>query len=170
MKEKHRPYIKLYRSKSEVLFVIINIFIIAIGIIYFSSNWNHIPEIILTKGGRSGDMSKFQFFLGYLGFSFQLLIFLIFCFVDRYTINSFCWVRSVSRNSQKAKNQYRVEISCFLFISVVLNLFYLFGAILQIENQLKHISISNNILLVFPIVIGITWLIHHILWTRLADK
>ena len=170
MKEKYCPQIKIYRSKAEILLVTINVLIFVGVITYFSSNWDYIPDIILAKGGRSGDMSKLQVFLLNLGFSFQLLAFIIFCFIDRYTINSLCWVRSVSRNLQKAKDQYRIEISCFLSISVMINLFYLFSAILKIENQLKHITVSNNILLIFPSFIIIIWLIHHILWTRLADK
>ena len=170
MKEKYRPQIKIYRSKAEILLVTINVLIFVGVITYFSSNWDYIPDIILAKGGRSGDMSKLQVFLLNLGFSFQLLAFIIFCFIDRYTINSLCWVRSVSRNLQKAKDQYRIEISCFLSISAMINLFYLFSAILKIENQLKHIAVSNNILWIFPSVIIIIWLIHHILWTRLADK
>ena len=170
MKDKYRPQIKIYRSKAEILLVATNVLIFVGGITYFSSNWNYIPDIILAKGGRSGDMSKLQLFLVHLGFSFQLLAFIIFYFLDIYTINSLWRVRSVSRNLQKAKDQYRIEISCFLSISVMINLFYLFSAILKIENQLKHIAVSNNILWIFPSVIIIIWLIHHVLWTRLADK
>jgi hypothetical protein len=173
MPSSHRPHIKMNFSRWEAFMVLIHVLINALEAVYYLMHWHNIPDVIISYSSRGMNMNKYSYCqLGVLQ-SFGMMIASIFLSLNspRNGYSKDWKGRSLSLNINKAKQQYRVEISNLLCSSLVIRLGLLLMRILDIEDRIKRVEPSNN-WLVFPVMISISviWFIHHILWVRLADK
>jgi hypothetical protein len=164
----YRPAIQMSISRWEMSLILMNIPILLSGVIYYNLNWNNIPvSILLNDKGKIMDKTMWVW-LSY--FYTSVLSILGFYFILRQPRNTYYKGRSLSQNIHKAKQQYRIESSCLLGNLIILNLLLSVSGIEQIEKQIKRVYLLDNWWVPFLIMMGVVWLIHHILWTRLADK
>jgi hypothetical protein len=173
MSSSHRPYIKMNFSKWEVFLVLIHVLIIGIEAKYYLIYWHNIPDVIISHSGRGINMNKYSYCQLGIFQSFCMMIVSVFLSLNSPRRGYFKdWKgRSLSLNLNKAKQQYRVEISNLLCSSLAIRLGFLLMLILDMENRIEHIdSFDNWLVLSVMIFVLIIWLIHHILWTKLADK
>jgi hypothetical protein len=176
MAKPHRPDIKTNISRWEFFLVAIHLVIIAVQVSYYVLRWDSIPEVILAAANshKGRDLSKYEYTHNGTMFNIFLMIVSIslsFCLPKKGYSRD--WKgRSLSHDVAKAKRQYRIEISNLLCISVLVHLMFLLNRITTMEKQIE-LGIGVESLSPLPqtiIAILISWLIHHILWTKLSDK
>jgi hypothetical protein len=174
MTKPYRPYIKTTLSRWEFFLIIIHLAIITLQIAYYISRWDDIPEIILTNSHRGTNFSKYDHThygaLQHFGLMMVTIFFSFYMPKRGYTQD---WKgRSLSHDMTKAKRQYRIETSNLLCISVMINLCIFLSNIIGIEKQIRLGIPTDDLTLLLPTIIAIlmSWLVHHVLWTRLSDK
>jgi hypothetical protein len=174
MTKSYRPYIKTTLSKWEFFLIIIHLAIITLQVAYYISRWDNIPEIILTNSHRGKNHSKYE--RAYYGTfqHFGLIMGSIFysLYMPKIGYTQDWKGRSLSQDITKAKRQYRIEISNLLCIFVIINLFVSLSNIIGLEKQIRFGIPVDDLTLLLPTVIAMlmSWLVHHVLWTRLSDK
>jgi hypothetical protein len=165
----YRPEIQIGLSKWELFLAKLVLVIFGFGIIYATANWSNVPEVIQLHGNKGKEINKLFYLIAYIGqfLSFTGIGFYYIFFLGR---NKYCGGRSVS--SQLGKNilQYRIETSFLLCEFTLLRLILTLSFILEVERQIGNIYILDNLWYISLIPVLIVWLIHHILWSRLADK
>jgi hypothetical protein len=174
MTKPYRPHIKMSLSKWEFFLIVIHLAIIALQIVYYVLYWDGIPELILTNSHRGKNLSKYDHTHYGLFQHFGFMVVSIFsCFYMPRKGYTQSWKgQSLSHDLVKAQKQYRIEISNLLCISITINLFIALSNIIGIEKQIRF-GIPADDLTLLPlaiIIILISWLVHHVLWTRLSDK
>lgn len=178
MKDNSCQSTRISISRIEVLLLIGNALFFIGGIIYFASNWNRVPSIILAyKGGKSpGDLPKSQALITYLMFSVECLVYAtIVVLFKRQVDKKFLKRTNISQRMHNANKQLLIEKICFLNGLFIFQVYCVLARILQIEHQIKYnilmpLNINNFIWLSFWVAIIINWLIHHVFWIELADK
>jgi hypothetical protein len=162
-------------SKWEFFLIIAHLIIVILEVKYYSLRWENLPDIFLASSNKGNSNStKYDYTYGSIIPNLWLMlitIFLSFC-MPKYGYERGWKGRSLSHNMNKAKRQYRVEISNILCISVIAHYSSLFSHIMNIEIQIQTNRADGSMLPFFymTILILISWLVHHVLWTRLADK
>jgi hypothetical protein len=168
--EKENPGIILNISKWEILLLIVNIIVFAIIINYFVVNWNEIPEVIISTGKKISKEFSTICCAWFNIFALSLSYKIVFSKPRKFYSTGKRAIR-VSQNIQKAKKQYRIITSCYLCNFAIFNGCNNISWMANIDRQVKHIKAFDIWSVPFPIIaMIITWLIHHILWTRLSDK
>jgi hypothetical protein len=168
--EKERQNISLRVSMWEILLLIINAVFFAVIINYFVVNWNEIPEVITSTGKRASKIHTTIFTVWSNLFALLLSYKIVFSKPRKiYSIGQ--RELRVSQNLHKAKKQYRIIASCYVCNFAIFNGCNNISWISILEQEVKHIKAFDIWSVPFPIIaMIITWLIHHILWTRLSDK
>jgi hypothetical protein len=139
------------------------------GIMYYTKNWNYIPAFISAKSNKYKEVDKTTYAMFCIGMlSVPLGIGLYITLMNN--INDYYSKEKVSKNLCNAMQQYRIETSCILCILTVLSLTVLFSHVKGIEGQMKNVYISDGYMILSIVSIGLIWLVHHIVWTRLSDK
>jgi hypothetical protein len=171
----YRPRIQMSTSRWEIFLIITNLLIWIPAIIYYYYNRDNIHDIIIFKSNKPGQAPKDIFFFNNMLTS--LFWSAIWIYIFKRTPKSIYpkmenVSKDISLDISKARNQYRVENSFWLIQPLILNLFFSVGSIDWIQEELKRPPFMAHWSwwLVFPLMVLITWLIHHILWSRLADK
>jgi hypothetical protein len=169
-----RPKIVMNISTWEKILTVIHflLFILIVG--YYIKEWSNIPERILNSmipNGyhRGGGVWRIEYV------AISTLCHLCIAWAAIYNIllldrNKYFKGKSVSSELSNAFRQYRVEASWLLCLTAAIRLILVTGNIVYIEMYLKHTQIFIHWWPQFFIAMGVIWLIHHILWTRLADK
>jgi hypothetical protein len=174
MTEFHRPHIKAKLSRWELFLIVIHVAIIIVQVRYLASRWDDIPWIILTNSHRG--MNQDKYFYAYYGTFLNSSLMIVSIFFSFYVPKKGAvkgWhAQSLSHDIARAKKQYRIERSNLLCISALVHLMILINGILAMEKQIE-LGVAGGNFSSLPqtlIAILISWLIHHILWTKLSDK
>jgi hypothetical protein len=171
----YRPHIKMRFSRWEVFLILMSIVVWIPSIVYYYNNRDNIPDIIIFKSNKPGQSPKDGYFRSGVTFTFFWSAIGIYFFKKSprsiYPETNMI-SRDVSRDIFRAKQQYRVENSFWFINILILNIFYSITTIDEVNKELKHTYFMAHWWwwLVFPLAILISWLIHHILWTRLSDE
>jgi magnesium-transporting ATPase (P-type) len=174
MTKSHRPSIKTNLSKWEFFLIVIHFAIIILQIMYYVSYWDSMPEIILTNSHRGKNHSKYEdVYDGTLQHFGMMMITILLSFCMPKMGYSQEWKgRSLSHDLAKAARQYRIETSNLLCISAMIHLFIFLSNIIGIGKQIRFGTPTDDLTLLPVTIIAIlmSWLAHHVLWTRLSDK
>jgi hypothetical protein len=165
----YRPEIKLDHSRWKPILLKVHFSILLFGIIYWITNWTHIPDVLDYVNSKGLQKLSKSFLLGYHFTAGQTPI-----IMNYIVLNSLSRKvgrgRSVSRNLKKAKVQYYIEDSQSFYIFIMAHLFFLASTIISVEQKLHRIYIPDFWWIPFPIFIGITFALHEISWSRFSDK
>jgi hypothetical protein len=173
MSKIHRPNIKMNISKWEILLIGIHVLVVFLLYTYYALRWDSIPDIITSNSIRGKDMNKYNYaYGGAWNYILILASFILSCFIlPKYPGN--LKVKSLSNDLSKAEQQYRVERSNLLSISIIVHSLVILGTIIEIEGRIKNIDTTAFIAIMFPcstiILVIISRCIHRVLWWKLSD-
>lgn len=169
MSATNRPHIRMNISKWEIFLLMTHVPIIIANGMYYYTYWHDIPEILISNNNKWREMPKQTHLSAAISYNFYLMVFGCYYILIR-SRHKYWKGRDLSQDSSKAIKQYRIETSYLLCIFTIAHILLLLSGILGIEGQINRIYIPDNWAFLFIMPILFTWLIHHILWTRLADK
>jgi hypothetical protein len=165
----NRPYVRINISKWEIFLLMTHVPIVIAGFMYYYTYWHDIPEILISNNNKWREMPKQTYLSSTISYNLCLMIFGCYYILVRPRYKY--WKgRDLSQNSSNVIIQYRIETSCLLCNFTIVHILLLLSGILGMEGQINRIYIPDNWAFLFIIPMLFTWLIHHILWTRLSDK
>jgi hypothetical protein len=165
----NRPHIRMNISKWEIFLLMTHIPIVIAGITYYHTCWHDIPEILISNNNKWREMPKQTHLSFVINQTIHLMIFGCYYILIRPR-HKYWKGRNLSLSLFNAIKQYRIETSCLLCEFTAIHTLLLLSAILSIEWQINRIYIPDNWAFLFLVAMLFIWLIHHVLWTRLADK
>jgi hypothetical protein len=171
---KNRPNIIMNISVWENILLGVHLLLFATIVGYYFRESNNIPEWIPNSmmpdaHHKGGGVRKVEYIIFNVLCHFSLACAAIYNILLQ-SRSKYFGGRSVSNEISKALRQYRVEASWFLCLTAAIRLLLVTGNIVYVETYLKKSYISIHWWPQFFITVGFIWLIHHILWTRLANE
>jgi hypothetical protein len=163
----NRPKIDMKISTWELILSGVHLFPLIVLVAYYIREWHTIPGVIPGLSYREGEKTSF--------FGVRILLTFVIISSSIHTIlssprNKYFKGRSVSRDLHKAMMQYRIEASWWLCLTISIHILFLTANIIYVETYIKKNHVYISWWPQYFIAMVATWLIHHILWTRFADK